>query len=169
MAALLPPSLEPLLVRVQPDRKPQDWPPLRPTKLYDAALSTEIDDFVQAQNGGASTGAALHLLNDDIDRAHKIAQDDEGDVTSDFCHAVLHRREGDYWNSKYWYGLIRHPLIEQVYGGTAQACSFVDAVEALVTNKTGASTACAAGNVEKLKQKQAEEMAALVHFVLQGK
>ena len=169
MAALLPPSLEPLLERVRPDRKPQHWPPLRPTKLFDAELTSQIDSFVQAQNGGASTRLALHLLNDDIDRAHKIAQDNEGDMTSDLCHAVLHRREGEYWNSKLWYDLIKHPLIEQVYGSTEQARSFVDAVEALVTNKTGASTACAAGNVEKLKQKQAEEMAALVHFALQGK
>lgn len=38
----------------------------------------------------------------DWDAAHKIAQD-YSDSTANWLHAVLHKVEGDRWNSKYWY------------------------------------------------------------------
>ena len=34
--------------------------------------------------------------------AHNIAQD-YSDSTANWIHAVLHKIEGDVWNSKYWY------------------------------------------------------------------
>jgi hypothetical protein len=34
--------------------------------------------------------------------AHQIAQD-YSDTTANWLHAVLHKIEGDEWNSKYWY------------------------------------------------------------------
>lgn len=34
--------------------------------------------------------------------AHQIAQD-YSDATANWLHAVLHKIEGDEWNSKYWY------------------------------------------------------------------
>ena len=37
------------------------------------------------------------------DGAHKIVQDDEGDSTSCWIHAVLHKIEGDAGNARYWY------------------------------------------------------------------
>lgn len=41
-------------------------------------------------------------LDGDWDAAHKIAQD-YSDTTANWIHAVLHKIEGDVWNSKYWY------------------------------------------------------------------
>jgi len=41
-------------------------------------------------------------LDGDWDASHKIAQD-YSDVTANWIHAVLHKIEGDEWNSKYWY------------------------------------------------------------------
>lgn len=38
----------------------------------------------------------------DWDAAHAIAQDDS-DHTANWLHAVLHKIEGDVWNSNYWY------------------------------------------------------------------
>ena len=38
----------------------------------------------------------------DWDGAHNIAQD-YSDSTANWIHAVLHKIEGDVWNSKYWY------------------------------------------------------------------
>jgi len=43
----------------------------------------------------------LALLGD-WDASHKIAQD-YSDTTANWIHAVLHKIEGDEWNSKYWY------------------------------------------------------------------
>lgn len=41
-------------------------------------------------------------LDGEWDASHKIAQD-YSDVTANWIHAVLHKIEGDEWNSKYWY------------------------------------------------------------------
>jgi len=38
----------------------------------------------------------------DWDAAHQIAQDCSS-PTANWLHAVLHKIEGDEWNSKYWY------------------------------------------------------------------
>lgn len=52
---------------------------------------------------------ASHLLQavtlaqaGDWDAAHNIAQE-YSDATANWIHAVLHKIEGDAWNSKYWY------------------------------------------------------------------
>jgi hypothetical protein len=42
-------------------------------------------------------------LAGDWDGAHAIAQADEQDATACWLHAVLHKIEGDDWNSRYWY------------------------------------------------------------------
>lgn len=44
---------------------------------------------------------SLALAND-WDSAHNIAQD-YSDSTANWIHAVLHKIEGDAWNSRYWY------------------------------------------------------------------
>jgi len=41
-------------------------------------------------------------LAGDWDGSHHIAQD-YSDTTANWIHAVLHKIEGDVWNSKYWY------------------------------------------------------------------
>ena len=41
-------------------------------------------------------------LAGDWDTSHNIAQD-YSDPTANWIHAVLHKIEGDVWNSKYWY------------------------------------------------------------------
>ncbi len=41
-------------------------------------------------------------LEGDWDASHNIAQD-YSDSTANWIHAVLHKIEGDVWNSRYWY------------------------------------------------------------------
>jgi len=40
--------------------------------------------------------------NEAWERAHEIVQDESGGVCA-AIHAYLHRKEGDNWNSDYWY------------------------------------------------------------------
>lgn len=41
-------------------------------------------------------------LDGEWDKSHKIAQD-YSDAMANWLHAVLHKIEGDVWNSNYWY------------------------------------------------------------------
>ncbi len=92
----------------------------------------------------------LLLWHDHLDASHELSQ---GIASADgsFLHAMMHRREPDYWNSKYWWRRVgNHPafatiskrvsefLIEHtpcesakkmMPGGAWDACAFVDACE----------------------------------------
>ncbi|MEO1946045.1 MAG: hypothetical protein ABGW96_00620 [Methylophilaceae bacterium] len=46
--------------------------------------------------------AVQFSLDGDWDASHRIAQD-YSDAMANWIHAVLHKIEGDEWNSKYWY------------------------------------------------------------------
>jgi len=46
--------------------------------------------------------AVTAALDGDWDASHKIAQNYSNN-TANWLHAVLHKIEGDEWNSKYWY------------------------------------------------------------------
>lgn len=53
-------------------------------------------------NKAALLTAVKLALDGDWDASHKIAQD-YSDSTANWIHAVLHKIEGDAWNSGYWY------------------------------------------------------------------
>ena len=44
------------------------------------------------------------------ERAHRCAQQGEGDPGCDLVHAYLHRQEGDIANARYWYGRVGRSL-----------------------------------------------------------
>ena len=46
--------------------------------------------------------AVQAALDGDWDKSHNIAQE-YSENTANWIHAVLHKIEGDVWNSKYWY------------------------------------------------------------------
>lgn len=53
-------------------------------------------------NKDALLKAVQLALDGNWDASHKIAQD-YSDSTANWIHAVLHKIEGDVWNSNYWY------------------------------------------------------------------
>lgn len=54
--------------------------------------------------------AGLWLYVDDLDRSHTVSQSLE-DTTGAYWHGIMHRREGDYSNSRYWMRRAAgHPL-----------------------------------------------------------
>jgi hypothetical protein len=88
-------------------------PPLVPARVFDPALAAEIE----AADAPALVKAGLHLLNDDLGAAHRLAQAHEGDPLADHWHAVIHRREGDYDNARYWLRrLAGRPSVTAFYG-----------------------------------------------------
>jgi hypothetical protein len=58
--------------------------------------------------------SALYICFDCFEEAHNIAQDHEGPA-GNWLHAILHRREPDAGNSKYWYAKVKAPA--KVYEG----------------------------------------------------
>lgn len=59
--------------------------------------------------------AGLWLYHDFLDESHAISQEDESDPDRNFWHAIMHRREPDPSNSKYWWRRLgRHPVLDQI-------------------------------------------------------
>lgn len=122
----------------------------------DAVVAAEAKELigqmegVLGRGGGDARGCAeagLWLLAGDLDRAHGICQ---GIATTygSAWHAVMHRREGDFSNSKYWWrragavewGDLAKRMETELAGGPAEAlrcvrggrydpAAFVDLVE----------------------------------------
>ena len=115
---------------------------LTPDQLFDRP--------VRSPNDARAALAGLWLWHDWLDRSHEISQSIPT-PTGSYWHAIMHRREGDFSNAKYWYARCRrHPVLElipvmagampgggaagglhQVIDGAWDADSFVDAVEAV--------------------------------------
>jgi hypothetical protein len=54
--------------------------------------------------------SALYLYHDFLDESHTISQDIHT-PTGSLLHAIMHRREPDAWNSKYWLRKVGdHPV-----------------------------------------------------------
>jgi hypothetical protein len=79
---------------------------LKPDKLLTKPVISSSD--AQALLSG------LWLWHDYLDESHTISQGIETE-TGSFWHAVMHRREGDFGNSKYWYARCRsHPVLRSM-------------------------------------------------------
>ena len=68
--------------------------------------------------------AGLWLYIDDLNRSHEISQGILTPVGS-LWHGIMHRREGDFWNSKYWFGRAGKT---EIFKGVDPS-AFVDRVE----------------------------------------
>lgn len=95
-------------------------PPLVPQKawsseLTDALESASLDELFEGESLKNTTFAeaiksGLLLWNDALDESHNISQE-LGNQTGSYWHGIMHRREPDYSNSKYWFGRVgTHPI-----------------------------------------------------------
>lgn len=99
-------------------------PPLVPenawsNELTDALLDMSLEDLLQGQSlkddifGGAIKSGLL-LWNDALDDSHDISQE-LGNNTGSYWHGIMHRREPDYSNAKYWFGRVgTHPIFPEL-------------------------------------------------------
>jgi hypothetical protein len=89
--------------------------------------------------------SGVWLLHDFLDESHTISQSIETPSGS-YWHAIMHRREGDFSNAKYWLRRVgRHPVIEQLgerAGGTHDPFAFVDMCQAAVRGKGDLRDSC---------------------------
>ncbi|HBE68467.1 MAG TPA: hypothetical protein DDW52_10005 [Planctomycetaceae bacterium] len=63
---------------------------------------------------GSLTESALWLVANQLDRSHTVSQDDPS-AEGSYFHGIMHRREGDYSNAKYWMRRVgQHPVHDQL-------------------------------------------------------
>lgn len=78
--------------------------------------------------------AGLFLLNDYLDESHNHSQSIQGqgaDANGDYWHGIMHRREPDYGNSKYWFRRVGdHPCFKQLPALAEQAFNECDSPDA---------------------------------------
>jgi hypothetical protein len=103
------------------------------------------------------------LLHDCLDESHRISQEIETPEGS-FWHGIMHRREGDFSNAKYWFRRVgKHPVLDLVgqraaemaavrgaessgkkliTGGAWDPLAFIDLVESSVRGHGDARELC---------------------------
>ena len=104
----------------------------------ETAFAHEQSEFGPVQPVNADMGAcciaAVWLVHDFLDESHEISQGIDTPSGS-FWHGILHRREGDYSNAKYWFRHVgQHEVFEllgQRAGELAAIRGDVKAVEKL--------------------------------------
>ncbi len=181
-SSTLPKSLEPL---VSTPSIPDIGPGPRSSVLPVVELESQIKRLVQE---GMPTGdhrpslvlCVALIWNDHWIKAHELAQDIDN-ADGSLLHAIVHRREPDYSNAKYWLRRARnHPALPQVskalldhfscetpaargiseswlQNGCFEPESFVDAVDRAIRKSDSAEQ-------KVLAQAQAIELTALLRY-----
>jgi hypothetical protein len=81
----------------------------------ESALGTSIADSAAAQ----SVISGLLLWNDSLDESHSMSQQIET-PTGSYWHGIMHRREPDYSNAKYWFRKVgNHPVFADLSSAVA--------------------------------------------------
>jgi hypothetical protein len=77
----------------------------------------EVSGGTDLVHGTALIRGVLWYAVDALAEAHEVFQEEAGFLGS-YCHGMMHRREGDFWNANYWFrsagkvpeGLFEHPF-----------------------------------------------------------
>jgi hypothetical protein len=129
------------------------WPPAR-AMLSGLRPESVLTTPARSPDDANALLAGLWLWHDWLDESHTLSQSIHTE-TGSFWHAIMHRREGDFSNARYWYARCRHhPALgeiaaearslvgaagghadlERLVRGEWDPSSFVDVVEAVHDN-----------------------------------
>jgi hypothetical protein len=148
------------------DRLPELGPgsphePARP-KLVALALDRSLSGHKIVDRAAARCClAALWLWHDFLGESHEVSQEIDT-ASGSYWHAIMHRREPDYGNSKYWFRRVRqHPVFALLAAAARElaanqphdtaagflakskdwdACKFVDLCQAIAERRSEADS-----------------------------
>lgn len=114
-----------------------------------AAAITHCDDLAWRKlppSNRSMCESGLWLLAGDLDRSHQISQENHS-VLGSFWHGIMHRREGDFGNSKYWFAKVgNHEVSQRINqwsdGQYGDPIGFVDTVRRAVEAGGDAQQQC---------------------------
>jgi hypothetical protein len=131
------------------------YPKLQALRVETAFAPQTVKDADMA----ACCFAGLWLRHDYFDESHKISQDIDTPSGS-YWHGLLHRREPDFSNSKYWFRRVgRHAVFEPLHAAAVALAArskdtpiaawphwdpfaFVDLCESVIGKNTSAERLC---------------------------
>tara|TARA_B100000809_G_scaffold224705_1_gene235063 strand:+ start:1503 stop:2078 length:576 start_codon:yes stop_codon:yes gene_type:complete len=118
-----------------------DLPVLAPDRDWDEDLTTRLNNATATDLFGdrsiadpafaEAVRSGLLLWNDALDASHTVSQAIDT-ITGSYWHGIMHRREPDYGNAKYWFNRVgSHPAMVRVLAlATERAAALVDAAYA---------------------------------------
>ncbi|MEL7338604.1 MAG: hypothetical protein AAFN70_20620 [Planctomycetota bacterium] len=106
--------------------------------------------------------SGLWLVAGDIHRSHTISQD-LGSAEGSFLHGIMHRREGDFGNAKYWFRRVGdHPVFEAI---AQQSGGYYQSPQGFVDQCQSAVASGDAGAIGQCIDSQWIEWQALMNFI----
>jgi hypothetical protein len=108
---------------------------------------------VHDRDMAAACCAALWLYHDFLDESHTISQAIHT-PTGSYWHGIMHRREGDFDNARYWFRRVgRHPVfaeLAEIEGASGLLASrsawdpfvFIDRCESVATGRSADELLC---------------------------
>lgn len=142
MSSLLSIDLPPAVAKLISQRTLDQYTVSEPaseleSELQQLTVNDLFPDGISHSEPASCCLSGIWLLHNFLDRSHEISQAIHTREGS-FWHAIMHRLEGDFWNSKYWYRKVGdHPVLETLSETEVwNAEEFVDRCES-VQGSTG--------------------------------
>lgn len=116
-----PQSYGDAIARLVPENRSNELGPGRPRREYRPLLEAmTVEDLfahepVVDRSMALACLAGLWLLHNELDRSHAISQKIDS-TTGSYWHGIMHRREPDFSNAKYWFRRVgQHPIFASLH------------------------------------------------------